>query len=198
MSVPEHLVVEKYLTHNVSETVCLSGSAIQILSLFVTRAITPNYLPDPAGMSVLMWQEAVCEKNLGIGSLISDGILKYEPISAEEAKLIIYKKRLIPYQFPNDFHSSNCQWCGTNTTAIERHHFPLTKREGGKKTVRLCPTCHREFHKLSEKNRIVIGQAGMEFINRIVGEIVELDYIEQTVREFEEEFAKENERARQS
>lgn len=41
-----------------------------------------------------------------------------------------------------------CEWCGIKTNAIQEHHFPITKANGGKNIVRICPNCHSEFHKL--------------------------------------------------
>lgn len=39
-----------------------------------------------------------------------------------------------------------CEWCGCKTTAIQEHHFPTLKSDGGENVVRICPNCHSEFH----------------------------------------------------
>lgn len=38
-----------------------------------------------------------------------------------------------------------CEWCG-KWGAIDRHHWPTAKKDGGAGTVPICPTCHRIFH----------------------------------------------------
>lgn len=41
-----------------------------------------------------------------------------------------------------------CQWCGTKTKALQKHHFPIPASKGGKDTVLICPNCHYEYHKI--------------------------------------------------
>ena len=39
-----------------------------------------------------------------------------------------------------------CHWCNGETWALQEHHFPKTKAEGGLETVMLCANCHVEYH----------------------------------------------------
>lgn len=39
-----------------------------------------------------------------------------------------------------------CEWCGIKTFVLCEHHFPIPKRDGGNKTVNICPNCHNNFH----------------------------------------------------
>lgn len=39
-----------------------------------------------------------------------------------------------------------CEWCECLTTAIQEHHYPISKKDGGTETVKICPNCHYEFH----------------------------------------------------
>lgn len=39
-----------------------------------------------------------------------------------------------------------CPWCGKEKTHFHNHHWPVTKKEGGKQTVRICVDCHAAFH----------------------------------------------------
>lgn len=41
-----------------------------------------------------------------------------------------------------------CEWCNKKTLVIHEHHFPIEKRMGGTETVKICPTCHAEYHLL--------------------------------------------------
>ena len=41
---------------------------------------------------------------------------------------------------------STCSWCGIKTTSIQKHHYPISRADGGKELVEICPTCHYEFH----------------------------------------------------
>lgn len=53
-----------------------------------------------------------------------------------------------------------CEWCGSVTTLLHRHHFPIPKRLGGKETVNICSNCHSEFH---SKERELLDGALMDF-----------------------------------
>lgn len=39
-----------------------------------------------------------------------------------------------------------CTWCGLNTFAMHKHHWPIQKEKGGVDVIDLCPTCHMEYH----------------------------------------------------
>ncbi|NLI61192.1 MAG: hypothetical protein GX375_07170 [Clostridiales bacterium] len=41
-----------------------------------------------------------------------------------------------------------CEWCKKDTFMIHEHHYPIPKRQGGDKTVKLCPNCHSAYHKI--------------------------------------------------
>lgn len=41
-----------------------------------------------------------------------------------------------------------CDWCGSKTTVLHKHHHPIPKRMGGTEIVNICSNCHNEFHKL--------------------------------------------------
>lgn len=50
-----------------------------------------------------------------------------------------------------------CEWCKGETYAIHEHHHPIKKCEGGTETIKICASCHCEFHHLCEgKNLITI------------------------------------------
>ena len=50
--------------------------------------------------------------------------------------------------------SKTCEWCGCKTSILHKHHYPVSKREGGKETVNICSNCHNEFH---SKEREILG-----------------------------------------
>lgn len=39
-----------------------------------------------------------------------------------------------------------CNWCGCNTLKLHKHHYPISRKDGGTETVSICPNCHNEFH----------------------------------------------------
>lgn len=41
-----------------------------------------------------------------------------------------------------------CEWCKKKTLILHEHHFPIPKFNGGTETVKICPTCHFEYHLL--------------------------------------------------
>jgi hypothetical protein len=45
-----------------------------------------------------------------------------------------------------------CMWCGIRTITLHEHHYPISKADGGTKTVMICPNCHQEYHSLLNKN----------------------------------------------
>ena len=58
------------------------------------------------------------------------------------------------FDFLNKKNSSEgCLFCGYNGVAIDEHHYPIRKKDGGKETIRLCANCHREFHFLADYKR---------------------------------------------
>lgn len=52
-----------------------------------------------------------------------------------------------------------CEWCGSKTTILHKHHYPVPKRLGGTKTVAICSNCHSEFH---SKEREMFGGSYIE------------------------------------
>lgn len=63
-----------------------------------------------------------------------------------------------------------CSWCQIKTYILTEHHYPVLKKEGGNKTVSICPTCHDEYHYLMYYDRI-IKLLNYEEINKIKKEI---------------------------
>ena len=45
-----------------------------------------------------------------------------------------------------------CEWCNKKTLIIHEHHYPIEKNKGGKEVVKICPTCHFEYHLLINGN----------------------------------------------
>lgn len=46
-----------------------------------------------------------------------------------------------------------CEWCYETVFYLEEHHYPIPKRKNGTEVVRICPNCHRNFHRLeNDKN----------------------------------------------
>lgn len=43
-----------------------------------------------------------------------------------------------------------CKWCKSKTVILNKHHYPVRRRDKGVDTVSICASCHSEFHYLSE------------------------------------------------
>lgn len=41
-----------------------------------------------------------------------------------------------------------CEWCGKESYILQKHHYPISSKEGGKEIVNICPNCHYTFHSL--------------------------------------------------
>ena len=117
------------------------------------------------------------EKNLKANEMIylcsyytnHKSIEKADEFAKEFSKkqLYLYKKRLCELGFiekvelsPEELktetiklsHKGNvCEWCGKRSYVLQKHHFPIPSKEGGKETVDICPNCHCTFHLLEGK-----------------------------------------------
>ena len=54
--------------------------------------------------------------------------------------------------------NEKCEWCDNDELQpLEEHHFPISRKDGGKKVVRICMLCHKTYHdtdkELSPTNR---------------------------------------------
>jgi hypothetical protein len=41
-----------------------------------------------------------------------------------------------------------CEWCKRESYVLHKHHYPIPARNGGRKTVSICPNCHYTYHHL--------------------------------------------------
>lgn len=74
------------------------------------------------------------------------GILVKKYYSQEEVLDMIKNRKF------NNCIPKICEWCNKETLVIHEHHFPIEKNNGGKETVKICPTCHSEYHLLINGN----------------------------------------------
>lgn len=86
-----------------------------------------------------------------IEDLLRYGLLTQDSgMSPEEIKHLLSGKT--PQKI--DGASSVCEWCKGTTFAIQEHHYPASKAQGGSQVVLICANCHYEFHQI-EKRRIL-------------------------------------------
>jgi len=80
----------------------------------------------------------------GVRTLYKKGfLLKTDPNFTEIAKLLKEKNSR-----EVGIGHLVCEWCQVNTLILERHHFPIARKDGGEETVKICGSCHAEFHHL--------------------------------------------------
>ena len=60
--------------------------------------------------------------------------------------------------------NKKCAWCGIRTAVLDRHHYPVPKRLGGKQIVEVCPNCHREFHAFKQKYKLNLPPEKMNIL----------------------------------
>lgn len=43
-----------------------------------------------------------------------------------------------------------CDWCGQSCYILHKHHYPISRKKGGKDVVNIniCPNCHSTFHSI--------------------------------------------------
>ncbi len=69
------------------------------------------------------------------------GLLNKKIMSPEDVKeIVLTKKKMFV-----------CEWCNCKTLVLEEHHYPISKSDGGEKTVNICPNCHRAYHSIIGK-----------------------------------------------
>lgn len=94
--------------------------------------------------------EAVCEVapkrsiQQALSSLASRGWLIRTWATPEQISLALRQKT--PQQFP--MASLQCDWCKGTTIALQEHHHPIPRKDGGTSTVSICANCHFEFHQM--------------------------------------------------
>lgn len=105
---------------------------------------------------------------LNVNDIVDDGILSKKEVTTSFEKLInanlIYRLEnnvievadLLKNKSCNGKGIGNkkCDWCECNTFIIHEHHYPIEKQYGGKEIVRICPTCHQEFHYIAKSYSI--------------------------------------------
>ncbi len=63
-----------------------------------------------------------------------------------------------------------CEWCGCKTSVLNKHHYPVPKRDGGTETVNICSNCHNEFHlREGKKDRNDIYNSVISHLNEKAG-----------------------------
>lgn len=66
-------------------------------------------------------------------------------LTAEATKLLLCQKS--PQSL--SIGRFDCEWCNSLTVALQKHHYPALKSQGGTETVSICANCHFEFHQLA-------------------------------------------------
>lgn len=72
------------------------------------------------------------------------GVIRRPYATPEDIRAVVMKKGHVPC----GFGPYGCEWCGAKTWAIHEHHYPLSRQEGGTSVVRICGSCHAEYHAL--------------------------------------------------
>lgn len=57
-----------------------------------------------------------------------------------------------------------CSWCGGKTLRLQLHHYPISARDGGQRTVEICANCHDEYHYLTDNTYYVLSEAVLESV----------------------------------
>lgn len=81
-----------------------------------------------------------------INALIENGYMEHANTHPSDIKNTVLKNKNTGYE---------CEWCGGKSIALQKHHYPISKSDGGTETVNICPNCHYEFHALEKETRVV-------------------------------------------
>ena len=111
-----------------------------------------NAQDEPVHISRMAEDLGVCEDTLrrslgktdGYGGLVE----RVTALTPEDAHTVLSQK--VPQDFTRHIPGlKKCQWCGSRTLLLHRHHYPISGAEGGTETVNICPNCHTEYHALT-------------------------------------------------
>ena len=87
--------------------------------------------------------------------LVDKGLAEYRIPSSYEIKALLSSK--VPQKINGgEYAISTCEWCEGQTYLLHKHHFPISKNDGGEETVNICANCHYEYHHLESKKIIVV------------------------------------------
>ena len=78
--------------------------------------------------------------------LIELDYLEYKDLSSTNIQIA---KRLT---IENSHKGLICEWCNKESYILQEHHYPISRKNGGKNIVRICPNCHYTFHKIISEN----------------------------------------------
>lgn len=71
---------------------------------------------------------------------------------------------------------TGCLFWGYNKFVLDKHHYPIRAKNGGTKTIDLCPNCHRAFHCLTgdfeTTYKIFLNQKYLDKIKNIREELL--------------------------
>lgn len=122
------------------------------------RAFTTLLLPQEIEEQALAVEFSIQMVRRGIDKLLSCGILeKVKPSPIEIVKQLQSKTPQIVLN-----SSRVCEWCNGTTYILQEHHHPIPKSEGGLETVKICPSCHYEYHHLEQRGFYRLTSAFLE------------------------------------
>jgi hypothetical protein len=84
--------------------------------------------------------------------------------SISRSVAVLLKKWLILESRPTDKYiyemlnwnfNEGCLFCGITDVLLDKHHYPIRKKDGWTETIKLCPNCHRKFHTSSDYDKIL-------------------------------------------
>ena len=135
-----------------ADTAGLSCNAFRLwagISRFNQDGILPpsvNELSAKYSMDPKSVREALRELELrGVAEMLS--------VSDEDTVALL--KSRSPSKIPG-INAHKCQWCESSALVLEKHHYPVRKRDGGTTICSICASCHSEFHSLTDSTRWVV------------------------------------------
>jgi hypothetical protein len=82
-----------------------------------------------------------------LDSLVKKELVQTVSFSESDVVEILRKKTVTGFSLKS---IQSCEWCGYKGPTMHRHHYPVKLSDGGGSVVRICPSCHCEFHHLTE------------------------------------------------
>lgn len=83
-----------------------------------------------------------------LAALVNRGMASVATFSGNDAAVLLQKKS--PGGFPSPC-LEKCAWCAYAGPSMHRHHYPVSAADGGTETIAICPSCHSEFHALTDQ-----------------------------------------------
>jgi hypothetical protein len=127
----------------------ISATAYRLWASF-SRQNRDGLVPASAKELAEKYPIGIAMIRLAIPELLDLGLIRRFYAQDQDIVSILSGKTPSYFATPT---GKTCDWCQSEALTLEKHHYPVRKKDGGTKTCSICPSCHSEFHSLADVPR---------------------------------------------